>query len=81
MSDLQHGDIILRRRHGKWMANMVGETHHSGGWDNPVEATRGLCLETHRARWAREEREHAARVAARRAAGIPRWNFWTRDPA
>lgn len=78
--ELQRGDIIVRRRHGRWMADMVGEAYHSGGWNNPVEATRGLCLETHRARWQREDKAIAADRKARRAAGIPWWKFWEPTP-
>ena len=36
------GDIVVRRRHGRWMADVCGDTAHSGGWTNPVDAVRDV---------------------------------------
>jgi hypothetical protein len=40
--EIAAGDIIVRKRHGKWMADVVGDTAHSGGWSSPVDAVRGV---------------------------------------
>jgi hypothetical protein len=40
--EIAAGDIIVCKRHGKWMADVVGDTAHSGGWSSPVDAVRGV---------------------------------------
>jgi hypothetical protein len=42
MEDLIAGDIIVRKRHGRWMADVVGSSKHSGGWSNPVDPVRDI---------------------------------------
>jgi hypothetical protein len=40
--DMKPGDVVVRLRHGRWMADVFGDTTHSGGWSDPVDAVRSV---------------------------------------